>query len=84
MNRARLTPVELAEFDDALDSYTKALLREMVHGKKEPKDPYGYEQHRKMNRLWWDSVKESADEYRRKYENNGGGKVDASSDDLKN
>lgn len=84
LNRARLTPVELAEFDDALDSYTKMLLREMVHGKKEPKDPYGYEQYKAMNRLWWDSIKESADEYRRKYENNGDGNAGASSDDLKN
>ena len=46
LKRTRLTPVELAEFDDALDSYTKMLLREMVHGKKSPKDPYGYEEYK--------------------------------------
>lgn len=82
LNRARLTPVELAEFDDALDSYTKFLLREMVEGKKPPKDPYGYEEYREKANARSRYIKEQADKYRKEYEKDN--KKDVSSDYFKN
>lgn len=84
LDRARLTPVELAEFDDALDSYTKMLLKEMIDGKKEPKDPYGYEMYSEKERAWRDFLRKSAKEYKEKYEKDDNGEGDTSSDYLKN
>lgn len=46
LGRLRSIPVEFAEFDESLDSYTKMLLREMVYGREKPKDPYGYEEYK--------------------------------------
>lgn len=69
LDRARLTPVELAEFDDALDEYTKMLLKEMINGRKEPKDPYGYESYSEKERERREFIKREADKYRREYEN---------------
>lgn len=69
LDRARLTPVELAEFDASLDDYTKSLLREMIHGKRKPKDPYGYEKYKERMQEWHDHIRKKANEYREKYEN---------------
>ena len=67
LGRMRMTPVELAEFDDALDDYTKMLLREMVE-KKSPKDSYGYESYREKERARREYSRKEAEKYRKMYE----------------
>ncbi|MBO7229836.1 MAG: hypothetical protein J6V20_00275 [Bacteroidaceae bacterium] len=58
LNNANLSPYELAELEKSLDRYTKALLRDMLNGKKE--DKYGYEEFvKKFGRL--------SDEYEKVY-----------------
>ena len=56
----------------------------MVDGKKEPKDPYGYESYSEKERARRQFMKEEADEYRRKYEKEDATDKDVPSDYLNN
>lgn len=80
---SRLTPGELAELDNALDGYTKMLLRGMINGKKS-NDPYGYESYSAKERARREFMKKEADEYRKKYENENRSDEEASSGYMNN
>ena len=68
LQNTELSPAELAEFDNALDGYTKMLLRGMINGKKS-NDPYGYESYSAKEHARREFIKKEADEYRKKYGN---------------
>ena len=72
LDRARMTPAEVADFDEALDNYAAMLLQEMMRGKKAPIDPYGYDTYSKNERARRQYIKEQAEEYRKKYGDESG------------
>lgn len=66
LNGIKLTPAELKEFDNALDEYTKILLKGVINNRNKQKDPY-LESHIERERERREFYKKEAEEYKKKY-----------------
>ena len=66
LNGIKLTPAELREFDNALDEYTKILLKGVIDNRNRQKDPY-LDSHIERERERREFYKKEAEEYKKQY-----------------
>lgn len=66
LNGIKLTPAELREFDNALDEYTKILLKGVIDNRNRQKDPY-LESHIERERERREFYRKEAEEYKKQY-----------------
>lgn len=68
LDKAKLTPYELAKLENALEEYTKMLLEDALGKRKAAIDSYGYESYKEKERARKEFYRKEAEEYRKKYE----------------